>query len=586
MTFPIATRTQVVRSLRRLARDHAGLLALTVAIQVISTVAITAVPFIVGRVIDAVSAGAGFADVRGHLVTIGVLALVHMAATFGGEYTSAILGETVYARLRERFLEVVTHLPLSRVEAAGTGDLIGRTTHDIGRVDYLVRYGMVQILLISATLLVTVIAAVWTSPLLSLCLLAAFPPALGLVAWYMPRAVPAYRASFARWAAMTGTATETIEEAATVDALDLAATRQRVSEAAAADVFALDRYAAWVRARTFAPFVAATTLPVLLTVVVGAWALPRGLVTLGAITSVALYGLQLRRPLGTLTFWVDHLQSGLTSLSRVIGVETVERDRHPSGETPRGRTLEVESVSFAYRFGVPVLDDVSLTVSPGERLAIVGASGAGKSTLGYLIAGVYPPGRGRVCVGGVDVCDLEEDELHANVVLVTQEYHVFVGTVADNLTLAKPEATRAEVSDALAAVGASDWVAALPEGLETRLGSGHHSLTPAQAQQLALARIVLRDPHTVVLDEATSLLDPTTAAHTERTLERVLAGRTVVAIAHRLSTAHAADRVALMREGRIAEIGSHDELVALGGEYAALWRTWTGGEEAWRRDTP
>jgi ABC-type multidrug transport system fused ATPase/permease subunit len=232
-------------------------------------------------------------------------------------------------------------------------------------------------------------------------------------------------------------------------------------------------------------------------------------------------------------------------------------------------------VRYAYREGHDVLRDVSLDLSPGERLAVVGPSGAGKSTLGRLLAGIHGPRTGRVEVGGVPLVDLPLDDLRGHVALVTQEHHVFVGTLADNLRLARPGASEDELRDALAAVDALGWADRLPDGLQTEVGSGARELTPSQAQQLALARLVLNDPHTLVLDEATSLLDPRAARHLERSLSAVLDGRTVVAIAHRLHTAHDADRVAVVEDGRISEIGRHQDLVDADGPYAALWRSWT-----------
>jgi ABC-type multidrug transport system fused ATPase/permease subunit len=242
-----------------------------------------------------------------------------------------------------------------------------------------------------------------------------------------------------------------------------------------------------------------------------------------------------------------------------------------------GERLDAADVRFAYVEGRDVLHGVDLAVEPGERIAMVGPSGAGKSTLGRLLAGIHPPRTGSVTVGGVGLVELPLDDLRGHVALVTQEHHVFVGTLRENLALAAPPgATDDDIREALDAVDALTWVELLPDELDTVVGSGGRQLTDAQAQQIALARLVLADPHTLVLDEATSLIDPRAARHLERSLAAVLHGRTVIAIAHRLFSAHDADRVAVVEDGRITELGSHDELVAAGGSYAALWDSWNG----------
>jgi ABC-type multidrug transport system fused ATPase/permease subunit len=254
----------------------------------------------------------------------------------------------------------------------------------------------------------------------------------------------------------------------------------------------------------------------------------------------------------------------------------VPADRVATGAQPQGERIRADGVHFAYRAGRDVLHGIDLDVRPGERIAMVGPSGAGKSTLGRLLAGIHGPGDGSVTVGGVPLVDLEIEQLRREVALVTQEHHVFVGSVADNLRLAKPSADDDQLRSVLSSIDALDWVTALPDGLDTMVGSGGLILTPAQAQQIALARLVLADPHTLVLDEATSLLDPRAARRLERSLAAVVDGRTVIAIAHRLHTAHDADRVAVMVGGRIVELGSHDELIAKGGSYADLWASWHG----------
>jgi ABC-type multidrug transport system fused ATPase/permease subunit len=343
-----------------------------------------------------------------------------------------------------------------------------------------------------------------------------------------------------------------------------------------AESYDAEKYTLYLRTRFF-PTIEMTSylVPSVLTLLLGGWLYIRGDVGLGEVTAAVLYVQMLIDPVDRVVMILDELQVGAASLSRLLGVAHVPDDRVATGREPSGEKIEVEDVRFSYVEDRDVLHGVDLSLGVGERLAMVGPSGAGKSTLGRLLAGIHPPRTGAVTVGGVGLTELPLGELRGHVALVTQEHHVFVGTLRENLALALDRpADDEELLAALDAVDAGGWVAALPSGLDTVLGSGGRALTPPQAQQLALARLVLADPHTLVLDEATSLIDPRAARHLERSLAAVLEGRTVVAIAHRLFSAHDADRVAVVEDGRITELGSHDELVARGGSYAALWESW------------
>ncbi len=318
-------------------------------------------------------------------------------------------------------------------------------------------------------------------------------------------------------------------------------------------------------------------IPTVLTLLFGGYLYMQGSVSLADVTTATLYVQMLIDPVDRIVSILDELQMGAASLARLLGVAQVPDDREVTGAQPVDEKLEADDVRFSYVAGRDVLHGVDLDVGVGERIAMVGPSGAGKSTLGRLLAGIHPPRTGSVTVGGVGLVELPLGDLRGHVALVTQEHHVFVGTLRENLALAAPPgAGDTEIRVALDAVDALDWVEALPHGLDTLVGSGGRSVTAAQAQQIALARLVLADPHTLVLDEATSLIDPRSARHLERSLAAVLHGRTVIAIAHRLFSAHDADRVAVVEDGVISEFGSHDELVGAGGSYAALWDSWNG----------
>ena len=300
------------------------------------------------------------------------------------------------------------------------------------------------------------------------------------------------------------------------------------------------------------------------------------MISLGAAVASVLYLRQLTGPVDAILVWMEALPGSAASYARVEGLADLDPSpaRTPTGPQPADERIAVRDASFAYDRDHDVLHEVSLDVRPGEQLALVGASGAGKTTLGRLLAGLDSPRSGQVTIGGVPVVSLAPDQLRRHVVLVTQDHYIFRGTIRENLLIADVAADDDALRSALVTVGAH-WAAELPNGLDTVLDDDDQ-LDGGQAQQLSLARVVLADPHTLILDEATALLDPTTARSTERALAAALHGRTVIAIAHRLATAHDADRVAVMTGGRITELGSHDQLLAADGDYATLWHTWHG----------
>lgn len=572
--LPVATSAEVRGHARRLLGQYRRPLLVMVLLNGLAAAAGLVGPRLLGEIVESVRQDSTRGDIDLLALALAGALVVQTVLTWFARRTGFILSENVFARLRETYLARVLALPLSTVERAGTGDLVTRSTGDIEALARTVRFAVPEVLVATVTVTLTVLAAFLTSPLVALPLLVGGPLVWVGTRWYLRRAPAGYLRERTAYAQYNGSLAETVDGCRTVEALGLGQSRLRRIQADMDEAFEAERYTLRLRTLWFPTMELAYAVPVTLAIVWGGWLVSGGQATLAQVTAVTLYAVQVVDPLDRLISWLDEVQVGATALSRIIGVELVPADRVEGAERPEDEHVLVRDVRFAYR-DHDVLHGIDLDLVPGERLAVVGPSGAGKSTLGRLLAGIHPPRTGAVTVGGVPLVDLPLDELRREVVLVTQEHHVFVGTIAQNLLLARPEATESDLRNALDAVDALEWVLALPDGLETEVGSGGRPLTPAQSQQLALARLVLADPHTLVLDEATSLLDPRAARHLERSLAAVLHGRTVVAIAHRLQTAHDADRVAVVEGGRITELGSHDELVAEAGSYAALWDSWS-----------
>lgn len=567
-TLPIADQRMVGRAaLRLLAADRRSVAAM-IALNSLAALAGLGAPWLLGRIIDAVTgSGAGGGSVD--LLALGVLgcAVAQMVLTRFALAIAYRFGERTAYRIREGFLRRALGLPAAVVERVPAGDLAARGTTDIDAVANTLR-DVVPSMAVGAVQIVFIVSAVVVlHPLLGVVGVAGLSGIWFATRWYLRRARAAYLAEGAANSVLADDLTATTTGARTIEAFALRERRLAAGHAAIAETRRTRLATLALRSVYFPSVETSYAVPGVLVLLLGGLLYLDGRVSLGTVVAAVLYLRQLVGPLDGILIWIEQLQSSGASFARVEGLAAIPAAPPAVTEPPRHERIEVSAVRYAYDPGHDVLHGVDLTIRPGERLAIVGLSGAGKSTLGMLIAGIDRPTAGTVTVGGVPIADLPPDELRRQVVLVTQEHHVFRESLRDNLIVAAPDD---ELREALKTVGA-DWADDLDRDLAL------FPLDGAQAQQVALARVVLADPHTVILDEATALLDPTAARTAERALAAVLHERTVIAIAHRLQTAHDADRVAVMDDGRIIELGTHDDLVAAGGPYAALWHSWHGG---------
>jgi ATP-binding cassette subfamily B protein len=570
----------VWRRARELARPVRGRYIGAAVAVVVSTMITLAGPALVRYAVDA---GIGKQDYRplniAALIFLG-LAILKPFVVRAQVLLAASAGERFLGALRTAAFEKLQALPLGFFERERAGVLVSRLTSDVQSLTEFVREALVEV--VGSALQITLtVAALWLlSPPLAAVSLVALPILIASSWSFHHSAGRVYHAIRDRVAETLTVLQEGLAGVRVVQAFRREGrTLERYRPRSLAQIRAWRR-ASFVNLRLFALIPLAQTSALIAVLLVAASMYRNGSVSKGTIAAFVLYLVQLFDPIARFSEWLGEFRQGLAALAKIVGLlETPSAivERPDAVSLPRGGVLALRDVSFGYGSARPIVRDVTLEVDPGEHVALVGATGAGKSTIAKLLTRQYDPQQGRIELGGIDLRDAKLDSLHRRIVMLPQEGHLFSGTIADNVRLAHPDASDEEVAEALERIGALDRFDSLPEGLGTDVQSRGLRLSAGERQLVGIARVALAEPAVIVLDEATSSLDPGTEVLVERALAAVAEGRTVITIAHRLSTAERADRVAVMERGRLVEVASHDELVEQGDRYARLWASWQAG---------
>ncbi|MFF3908718.1 ABC transporter ATP-binding protein [Streptomyces sp. NPDC001848] len=560
--------------------------ALTCVLLLLQQAAVQVGPLLVAYTIDRAVPALRHGD-HGPLIAVAVGYLLSAAASGGLQYAfivaSARVNQDVLLDLRGRIFRHAQALSIDFHERYTSGRLISRSTTDVESLRELLSEGLQELVTVILSFVYISAMLLWLDLGLGAVAVASLVPLYGLVRIYRRRAGRIFRRRSTAIAAVIVKFAETMNGIRPVRAF-------RREEANDADFRVLNRrhertngdaLLEMARYVTGSRLVANTAVAGI--VLWGAYRVAEGSLALGVLAAAVLYLRRLYDPIDRLGMFLNSYQSAAASLEKIAGLlaqtPSVPEPAHPrelpppAGDRP-GREVVFEDVRFAYRTGGEVLPRFSLTLPAGQTVAVVGATGAGKSTLAKLLARFYDPTDGRILLDGVDLRDLALPDLRRGVVMVTQEAFLFSGTVAENIAIGRPEATREDMERAAKAIGAHDFIAALPEGYDTDVRKRGGRISAGQRQLVAFARALLADPAVLILDEATSSLDVPGERAVQRAMETVLRGRTAVVIAHRLSTVEIADRVLVMDGGRIVEDGSPAELIAGTGRFADLHRAW------------
>ncbi|MEU0914466.1 ABC transporter ATP-binding protein [Streptomyces althioticus] len=572
--------------LRSLLAPMRGRVALTALLLLLQQAAVQAGPLLVAYAID--QAVPAFRDSdHGPLIAVGAGYLLCASAAGALQYAfitaSARVSQDVLLDLRGRIFRHAQALSVDFHERYTSGRLISRSTTDVEALRELLEEGLQELVMTILSAVYISVLLLWLDLGLGAVAVASFVPLYLLVRSYQRRAQRVYRKRSTAIAAVIVKFVETMNGIRPVRAFrrekandaDFAVLNGRHERTNGDALLEMARYVVGSR-------VTANTT-VALIVLWGAYRVAGQTLALGVLAAAVLYLRRLYDPIDRLGMFLNSYQSAAASLEKIAGL-LAQTPSVPEPATPRelpgrrsglpGREVVFDDVRFAYRTGGEVLPRFGLTLPAGQTVAVVGSTGAGKSTLAKLLARFYDPSDGRVLLDGVDLRDLTGRDLRREVVMVTQEAFLFSGTVAENISIGRPEATREEIEQAAKEIGAHDFIAALPDGYDTDVRKRGGRISAGQRQLVAFARALLADPAVLILDEATSSLDVPGERAVQRAMATVLKGRTAVVIAHRLSTVEIADRVLVMEHGRIVEDGSPDELIGSTGRFADLHRAW------------
>jgi ATP-binding cassette subfamily B protein len=569
----------VMRRAARFLRPYRRDVILAGSMSVFWTLSVLAGPFLVKYGIDnGITKNDGAALNRAVVLYVVVAVLSYVVFRLQVMAISRV-GENFLRDLRLKVFDHLQRMSMPFYDREKAGVLVSRMTSDVDSLAELVQMGLLMTIMNVLLLVLSVVVLAIVSWQLLL---------IGLVA------VPFVVVASVKFSRDSNKAYLTIRDriGGTLSNLQEGIAGVRVIQAFGREDVEIDRFGGTNRdlydAHMESVKIQAWYLPIIqfagigttaVVIGVGGWMVTRDLVTIGTITFFILTLSNLFQPIQQLSELFNMLQSAGAALKKLFELLDTPVDvpeRTGAIDLPASGEVEVETVSFAYNPGEPVLSDVSLSIGSGERLALVGPTGAGKSTLAKLVARLYDPTEGTITFGGVDLRDATHRSLRDRIVVVPQEGFLFNGTIRENVRIARGDATDEEVEEALDAIGVLNRFGRLPEGLETEVRERGSRLSAGEKQLVSLARAALVDPSLLVLDEATSSLDPGTEALVEQAIVRLMAGRTVVVIAHRLSTAERCDRIGVVDDGRLVEVGTHDELIANEEHYAALFSSWAG----------